>query len=106
MATISENNKFTVILHFETKKGKQDEFLERIGKQVTETIMKFPGFISSSFLKGNDGKTIINYAQWESAEHYKNFRDIDLEDTEQIFKEIVDVEEEYHPLEVVHVFEN
>lgn len=105
MPTITKDNTYTVILHFETHEGKQQEFLEQIGEQVKNTIQKFSGFISSSFLKGDDGKTIFNYAQWESQEAYENFLNANLEEARHIFETLVDKEENYHPLKVVRVFE-
>jgi quinol monooxygenase YgiN len=48
-----------------------DQFLEAWGKDAT--IMKQqPGFISAQLYRGIAGScTFINYAVWESSEHYK-----------------------------------
>lgn len=105
MASIKNDEKFTIILHFEIKEGKQDEFLNRIGEQVQNKIQKFPGFISSSFLKGNDGKTIFNYAQWENEEKFQTYFNTDVKGTKPIFNDLVDFEQAYYPLKVVSVFE-
>ena len=58
-------NKFTV------SPGDVDKFLKAF-ETTTKVLKKQPGFISAQLHRGIAGShTFINYAVWESAEHFK-----------------------------------
>jgi len=46
----------------------QQSLVEALKKGTHQIMSELPGFISSSVLPGSDGKRVINFAQWKSAE--------------------------------------
>lgn len=74
MATISDNESiFTVVVTFQTTPATQQEATDKIWDYIETFLSKQPGCISSSLHKSFDGKNLINYAQWETADHFKAF---------------------------------
>ena len=60
----------TVILVFKVEPEKQQALID-VGINNSQKVMeKKPGFISSSFHKSFDGKSVVNYAQWENRKSY------------------------------------
>lgn len=73
MVTISkEQNAFTLVNVFAVPAEKQEQLLDFLIQNTDEFISKCPGFISASFLKGIDGKTVVAYAQYTSLEAFEN----------------------------------
>ena len=66
-------NHFTVIVTFTTTKENQSQALELIWNYIETFLTKQDGCISSTLHSSFDGKSITNYAQWETAEHFKAF---------------------------------
>ncbi|MER7764537.1 antibiotic biosynthesis monooxygenase family protein [Streptomyces sp. NPDC097619] len=61
----------TLINVFTVPPGRQQELIELLA-HATETTMKHrPGFICANFHASQDGERVINYAQWETEEHYR-----------------------------------
>ncbi len=60
----------TLINVFTVAPERQQELVDLLAR-ATETTMKHqPGFICANFHLSQDGERVINYAQWESEEHY------------------------------------
>ncbi|MYT24699.1 antibiotic biosynthesis monooxygenase [Streptomyces sp. SID7760] len=60
----------TLINVFTVAPERQQELVDLL-TQATETTMKHqPGFICANFHASRDGQRVVNYAQWESEEHY------------------------------------
>ncbi|MCB5163816.1 antibiotic biosynthesis monooxygenase [Streptomyces bambusae] len=60
----------TLINVFTVAPERQQELIALLA-HATETTMKHqPGFICANFHASQDGERVINYAQWESEEHY------------------------------------
>ena len=73
MAIIEKNNGlYTIILNFDTKPESQQEQLDALIKFFESVVSRQPGLVSTNFHKSLDGTKILNYAQWESKEDWKN----------------------------------
>lgn len=73
MTTINpENNLFTLINVFRVDPENQQELADLLIEATEETMQHIPGFVSANIHKSLDGKKVVNYAQWESVEHFQN----------------------------------
>ncbi|MFI2765093.1 antibiotic biosynthesis monooxygenase family protein [Streptomyces echinatus] len=61
----------TLINVFTVSPDRQTELIDLLAQATEETMKHQPGFISANFHASLDGERIINYAQWESEEHYR-----------------------------------
>jgi quinol monooxygenase YgiN len=61
----------TLINTFITTPETQQEVLDRLVDATDKEIAHLPGFVSANFHTSEDGTRIVNYAQWESQEHFK-----------------------------------
>lgn len=68
MPTIVENQFFTPIIEFEVAPRQQQALIDGIADQVERHFKRYPGFVSASFHASEDGRRVINYAQWLSRE--------------------------------------
>jgi quinol monooxygenase YgiN len=72
MANISKDNKvLTLINVFTVQPENQQRLLDLLVTATEEKMCKMPGFISASFHKSADGVRVVNYAQWQSREHWE-----------------------------------
>ena len=72
MTTISKDrNIFTLINVFDVNRGCMDKFLEIQFRATKDFISKQPGFISANFHVSHDRTKCVNYAQWQSIDHFK-----------------------------------
>ncbi|MET9958305.1 antibiotic biosynthesis monooxygenase family protein [Streptomyces sp. NPDC006326] len=61
----------TLINVFTVPAERQQELIDLLA-HATETTMKHrPGFICANFHASQDGESVVNYAQWESEDHYR-----------------------------------
>lgn len=60
----------TLINVFAVAPERQDELLALLTRATEETMKHQPGFICANFHASLDGERVINYAQWETEEHY------------------------------------
>ncbi|MFJ3234596.1 antibiotic biosynthesis monooxygenase family protein [Streptomyces sp. NPDC086787] len=60
----------TLINVFTVSPDRQDELLELLVRATEETMKRQPGFVRANFHASLDGERVINYAQWETEEHY------------------------------------
>ncbi len=68
MPTIVENQFFTPIIEFEVAPEHQQAFIDGIADEVERLFKRYDGFVSASFHASEDGRRVINYAQWTSRE--------------------------------------
>ena len=61
----------TLINIFTVAPERQDELVALLQALTDEVTSTLPGFISASFHRGLNGRRVANYAQWETAEHWK-----------------------------------
>ncbi len=59
-----------VVVDFQVEEDAQDVALELIAGYVENFLSRQPGFTRSTLLKGNDGCSIVHYAQWESEQDF------------------------------------
>ncbi|NGP89500.1 antibiotic biosynthesis monooxygenase family protein [Fodinibius halophilus] len=72
MTTItSDNDLFTLINVFYVDPENQQELIDLLIDATEETMKNLPGFKSANIHGSFDGKRVINYAQWESKEHFE-----------------------------------
>lgn len=60
----------TLINVFTVAPERQHELVALLAHATEETMKHLPGFICANFHVSEDGQRVINYAQWESADHY------------------------------------
>jgi heme-degrading monooxygenase HmoA len=73
MPSIIENRFFTPIVEFHLAPEQQQAFIDEIADEVERHVKRYAGFISSSFHASEDGRRVINYAQWLSKEDWAAF---------------------------------
>lgn len=61
----------TLINVFTVAPDRQSELVALLARAAEETMRHQPGFICANFHASQDGERVINYAQWESEEHYR-----------------------------------
>ncbi|MGV9942251.1 antibiotic biosynthesis monooxygenase family protein [Streptomyces sp. NPDC003401] len=61
----------TLINVFTVSPDRQDELIELLARATEETMKHQPGFVCANFHASLDGERVINYAQWETEEHYR-----------------------------------
>ena len=74
MAIISEQqNCVTAIVTFSCEPEQQDDLVAKIRGYIADFISQQEGLISSHLHKSLCGKSVVNYAQWQSMAHFKAF---------------------------------
>lgn len=72
MTTIdSETELFTLINVFDVDPENQQALVELLIEATEKTMKHIPGFVSANIHKSLDGKRVVNYAQWQSREHFQ-----------------------------------
>jgi heme-degrading monooxygenase HmoA len=61
----------TLINVYKAQPGKQDELLRHLDHATESVTRHMRGFLGATFHKGIDGRTIANYAEWESVEAWR-----------------------------------
>jgi quinol monooxygenase YgiN len=84
MPTITENQFFTVLIEFEVDPFQQQAFVDAIADQVEQHFKSYAGFVSASFHASEDGKRVVNYAQWHSKEAWQDSFQVSGRDQVQI----------------------
>ena len=82
MPNIEIDDRLTVVIEFEVEPSHQSELIESLADSVEQHFGIYPGFISASFHASNDGRRIINYAQWQSEKSWNEFRSSTTENDE------------------------
>ncbi|MFI6358407.1 antibiotic biosynthesis monooxygenase family protein [Streptomyces sp. NPDC050743] len=65
----------TLINVFTVPLERQDELIALLARATEETMRHQPGFVCANFHASLDGERVINYAQWETEEHYRAMLD-------------------------------
>ena len=72
MTTIDGNNKICTLINvFTVTPEKHMELFEVLRTATEEVMAKLPGYISANLHISDDRKTVTNYAQWSSLEHFQ-----------------------------------
>ncbi|MEU2158312.1 antibiotic biosynthesis monooxygenase family protein [Streptomyces sp. NPDC019396] len=61
----------TLINVFTVAPDRQAELIALLAQATEETMKRQPGFICANFHASQDGECVINYAQWETEDHYR-----------------------------------
>ncbi|WBB58147.1 antibiotic biosynthesis monooxygenase [Streptomyces sp. WMMC500] len=64
----------TLINVFTVAPERQTELVTHLARATEETMKHQPGFICANFHASQDGRRVVNYAQWETEEHYWKMR--------------------------------
>ena len=62
-----------VIVRFEIKEEQLDILVSLIRNFFAKEVSSFPGFVSFKLHANKEGTVLINYATWESMEHFQKF---------------------------------
>jgi len=62
---------YTLINVFAVEPNRRAELYEHLVEATEQVIRHLPGFVSANFHLSHDGKHVVNYAQWETAEHFR-----------------------------------
>jgi quinol monooxygenase YgiN len=71
---IQDHGLFIVLVEWKVDPQHQQELIDSIGDLVEKYIKSDPGFISASFHASEDGRRVINYAQWRSKADWSKSR--------------------------------
>ncbi|CAO3376190.1 antibiotic biosynthesis monooxygenase [Azospirillum argentinense] len=63
----------TLINVYEVEPDRQADLARALSDATESTIRHQPGFLSVCIHSSLDGKTVVNYAQWASKEHFEGF---------------------------------
>jgi quinol monooxygenase YgiN len=73
--TLNPRDGYAVLINtFHVKPGRAEDLALVLKVATEETIRHAPGFISASVHVSDDGKRVINYAQWRSKADYEAMR--------------------------------
>ncbi|RZU45879.1 antibiotic biosynthesis monooxygenase [Streptomyces sp. BK022] len=61
----------TLINVFTVAPDRQVELIDLLSRATEETMKHQPGFLCANFHASLDGESVVNYAQWETEEHYR-----------------------------------
>lgn len=71
MPTITKDQNFTLLIEFEVEPHQQQALIDGIADIVEAHFNRYPGFISASFHASDDGRRVVNYAQWHSRKAWR-----------------------------------
>ncbi len=63
----------TLVNVYEVEPEQQAELAKALSEATDSTIRHQPGFVSVSIHSSLDGKKVVNYAQWDTKEHFEAF---------------------------------
>jgi quinol monooxygenase YgiN len=61
----------TLVNVFDVDPARQDDLVAALDRATAEVFTSLPGFVSANLHASLDGKRVVNYAQWASAEAYQ-----------------------------------
>ncbi len=73
MPIIHQNNLYTLVIEFETDPAKIEALIDGIAAAVEQSFCPDRRFVSASFHASDDGRRMLNYAQWTSQADYEAF---------------------------------
>jgi quinol monooxygenase YgiN len=72
MTTISTEAPIVTLVNvFEVAPENQQRLVDILVEATEEVMGGLPGFVSANFHKSLDGTRVVNYAQWQSREHFE-----------------------------------
>jgi heme-degrading monooxygenase HmoA len=72
MTTIAKENKVATLINvFTVEPEDQQKLVDMLIEATEKTMKNIEGFVSANIHKSTDGKRVVNYAQWQSAEAFQ-----------------------------------
>ena len=105
MVTISkENSVVTLVNVFTVEPEDQQKLVDMLVGATEKTMKNIPGFVSANIHKSLDGKRVVNYAQWRSAEDFEAM--VKAPEAQEHMKPIMEIAKaDFHLYEVIDSFE-
>ena len=66
----TEDNVVTLVNVFTVEPEHQQELVDVLA-EATAVMLQIDGFISANLHRSRDGRRVVNYAQWRSADHFE-----------------------------------
>jgi heme-degrading monooxygenase HmoA len=63
---------YVVFIEWNVDPGQQPVFINAIADLVEQNFKSYKGFVSSSFHRSDDGRRVVNYAQWRSKQDWQD----------------------------------
>jgi heme-degrading monooxygenase HmoA len=73
-STIADGKPTTLVNIFAVEPANQQKLIDVLAEGTDSFFSKMPGFVSSSVLKGRDGRQVVNYSQWRGVGDIAAFR--------------------------------
>lgn len=73
MPRIDEDDTLVQVIQFEVTAEKQQALVNAIAAETERWVRRLPGFVSSALHASEDGRRVLNYAQWRSREAFEAF---------------------------------
>lgn len=96
MTTLDPKDGYTILINTFMVRPDKGEAVLRVLEEATDTMKRMPGFISANLHLSQDGKRIVNYAQWRSAADMQAM--LRNEDAQPHMKAAADLAESYEPV--------
>ncbi|HKO79023.1 MAG TPA: antibiotic biosynthesis monooxygenase family protein [Chitinophagaceae bacterium] len=97
MTTIDSSRQLCTLINVLTISPEKQQKLFELLKEATEKVMsKMPGYISANLHLSNDKKTVTNYAQWESLQHFQDM--MQNEEAQKHMKLVASCATEFRPV--------
>lgn len=98
MTTINADSElFTLINVFNVNPDKQQELVDLLIEATEQSMKHIPGFVSANIHKSSDGKKVVNYAQWQSRDHFEKM--LSNPDAIPHMKKAEDLVESFDPIQ-------
>jgi hypothetical protein len=78
--TTQELTGFTVLIEFEVPADRQRELVQRLSAQIGQGLPGVGGFRSATVQASADGRSVINYARWDSRAAWETATGLDAAD--------------------------
>ena len=92
----SSDDLFTLVSVFTVSADQQQELMALLVEVTEQTMQHLPGFMSANIHASRDSTRAINYAQWQSREHFEAVRE--REAVQPHIQRAAEVAESYDPV--------
>ena len=66
-----ENDVMTLVNVFTVEPARQQELVDLLVRATEDVMQHLPGFVSANIHRSDDGKHVVNYAQWASTADFE-----------------------------------
>ena len=71
-ATITQGQEIVTLINtFTVEPERQQAVIDSLTAATERTMRHLPGFIAASVHRSLDGRHVVNYAQWDTEEHFR-----------------------------------